>query len=215
MKEVVENDLVEFGSETELEVRGKRFEVGREVVPFEKLMDMATMLAKSTIVPVMYQNRPENCFVALDMASRMGLSPMIVMQNLFIIQGKPSWSGSAIYSMIKASPQFKDVELVYVGTENTDSWGAYITAINPKTGNVIKGGTVTIGIAKKEGWYSKSGSKWQTMPEIMLAYRASAWFGRVYAPELMMGLQSSDEIVDTVVADDELVVVNPFDKRGV
>ena len=62
----------------------ERVEVQREVLGFEKLMDMSTMLAKSTIVPVMYQNRPENCFIALDMASRMGISPMVVMQNLIL-----------------------------------------------------------------------------------------------------------------------------------
>ena len=115
----------------------------------------------------MYQHRPENCFVALDMASRMGLSPMIVMQNLYVVQGKPSWSGSAIASMIRSSKQFKNVQLKYVGQPNTDNWGAYVQAENVNTGEIIKGGTVTIMTSKKEGWYQKNGSKWQTMPEQM------------------------------------------------
>ena len=97
-----------------------RREVQQEVLSYDKLLDMANMLAKSTIVPVAYQNRPENTFVALDMASRMGISPMVVMQNLFVIQGKPSWSGQAMASMIRNSKEFKKVTLHYIGTEGKD-----------------------------------------------------------------------------------------------
>lgn len=171
--------------------------ISKEELSPSKLMDMATMLAKSTIVPISYQNRPENCFIALDMASRMGVSPLVVMQNLHIIQGKPSFSGSAIASMVKSNPHLKEVELHYVGEEGKDNWGAYVTAVDTNSGKQLKGATVTLAIAKKEGWYQKTGSKWQSMPELMLAYRAYAWFGRVYCPELMMGLQSTDEIIDS------------------
>ena len=103
--------------------------------------------------------------------------------------------------MINSNPSLRDVELHYVGTENTDSWGAYVTATKAKSGKQLKGGTVTIAIAKKEGWYQKSGSKWQTMPEIMLCYRAYAWFGRMHTPESMMGLQSTDELEDVGMSD--------------
>ena len=187
-----------------------RREVQQEVLSYDKLLDMANMLAKSTIVPVAYQNRPENTFVALDMASRMGISPMVVMQNLFVIQGKPSWSGQAMASMIRNSKEFKKVTLHYVGTEGKDDWGAYVTAERASDGLLIKGATVTIAVAKKEGWYQKSGSKWQTIPELMLAYRAYAWFARVHAPEIMMGLQSTEEVYDTDVVATKTTVVNPY-----
>lgn len=186
--------------------------VTKEDLTMSKLMDMATMLAKSTIVPIIYQNRPENCFIALDMANRMGISPMIVMQNLYIMQGKPSFSGSAIASMVKSNPRFKEVALNYIGKENDDSWGAYVTALDTNTGKLLKGSTVTVGISKKEGWYQKPGSKWQTMPEIMLGYRAYAWFGRIYCPELLMGLQSTDEIIDSTKGSLPQAV-NPFVKE--
>lgn len=208
----MENEIIEVANEMGIvEIRD---EVQREVMSFERLSEMSTMLSKSTIVPVAYQNRPENCFVALDMASRMNISPMVVMQNLYIIQGKPSWSGQAMASMIRNSPQFSDVELNYVGTPNTDSWGAYVTAIRTSTGKPLTGGTVTIGTAKKEGWYQKNGSKWPTIPELMLAYRAYAWFGRVYAPELMMGLQSREEVEDVTgrYGDEKTTPVNPYRK---
>jgi len=179
----------------------------------DKLMEMSTMLSKSTIVPTSYQNRAENCFIALDMANRIGVSPMFVMQNLYIVQGKPSWSGSAIASMIRNSKEYQQVELVYVGKEGTDDWGAYVTAVNVKTSKPIKGATVTIGTAKKEGWFQKTGSKWQTMPELMLAYRSYAWFGRVHCPEIMMGLQSYEETEDVNKVVE--VIENPYEMNGV
>lgn len=189
-----------------------QLDVKREEVALDKLMEMASMLSKSTIVPVTYQNRPENCFIALDMASRMGVSPLVVMQNLYVIQGKPSFSGSAIASMIRSNPQYRNVELNYVGEEGKDTWGAYITADNVHNGKTIKGATVTIAIAKKEGWLSKGASKWLTMPELMLGYRAYTWFGRIHCPELMMGLQSTEEITD--VHKPKIETSNPFDKGG-
>ena len=210
MSEVIEvTDAVEV---TDIEiVEEKQVGFVKEELGLEKLMEMATMLSKSTIIPVQYQNRSENVFIALDMASRMGVSPLIVMQNLYVIQGKPSFSGSAIASMIRSNPNFRNVELTYVGTEGKDDWGAYVTAENVRTGKTLKGATVTIAVAKKEGWYQKTGSKWQTIPEIMLAYRAYAWFGRVYCPEILMGLQTTEEVID-VGEKEPTKVENPYKK---
>lgn len=208
--EVVETNEIDLIPERVVNAVSARREVQQEVLSYDQLMNMANMLAKSTIVPVMYQNRPENTFVALDMASRMGISPMVVMQNLYVIQGKPSWSGQAMASLIRNSGQFKNVTLHYIGKEGTDSWGAYVTATRASDGLEIKGATVTIATAKKEGWYQKGGSKWQTIPELMLAYRAYAWFGRVHAPEIMMGLQSTEEVYDSVDVVEKEKVVNPY-----
>ena len=208
--EVVETNEIDLIPERVVNAVSARREVQQEVLSYDQLMNMANMLAKSTIVPVMYQNRPENTFVALDMASRMGISPMVVMQNLYVIQGKPSWSGQAMASLIRNSGQFKNVTLHYIGKEGTDTWGAYVTATRASDGLEIKGATVTIATAKKEGWYQKGGSKWQTIPELMLAYRAYAWFGRVHAPEIMMGLQSTEEVYDSVDVVEKEKVVNPY-----
>ena len=199
------SELVEVNKTNDLAIE-------REHIGLNQLMQMATTLSKSTIVPMNYQNRPENCLIALDMATRMGVSPMMVMQNLYVVQGKPSWSGTAIASMIRNCGSFTDVEVNYVGQENSDSWGCYISAKNKKNGKEINGGTVTIAIAKAEGWYAKTGSKWKTMPAQMLAYRAYSWFGRVHAPELMMGLQSTDEVED-VVTNGQSTVSNPYESR--
>ena len=192
------------------------FSVAREIMPVEKMMEMSTMLANSTIVPDTYRNRPENCFIAIDLASRMGVPVLTLMQNLFVIQGRPSFSGQAVASMIRSYPHFRKVTLEYVGERGTASWGAYVTAERVSDGRLLKGTTVTLGMAKAEGWLDKKGSKWLTMPEQMLAYRAYAFFGRVHVPELMMGLQTAEEVLDVQpVEQDELVeVVNPFEDEG-
>jgi hypothetical protein len=63
-------------------------------------------------------------------------------------------------------------------------------------GETLEGPTVTMEMAKAEGWSTKSGSKWKTMPELMIRYRAAAFFGRLYAPELLAGLHHADEVED-------------------
>lgn len=194
-------DMNKTETALEVQVKPKFLSVAKEVLPIDKLLETSTMLAKSTIVPVMYQNRPENCFIALDMASRMGVSPMIVMQNLYVVQGKPGWSGQACLALIKNNPNFSRVELIYVGERGTDSWGCYVKAFDNNLNKEIIGATVTIKIAKAEGWYQKNGSKWQTMPELMLGYRAASWFAKTHCPEVLMGLQTVDEIEDISVTE--------------
>lgn len=212
-----QEDIIEIEEADIIVKEENQIAIQREVdLGMAKIMEMAEVLSKSTIIPVSYQRRPENCYIALDMANRMGVSPLVVMQNLYVIQGKPSFSGQAIASMIRSSPQLCNVEVHYVGTEGKDDWGCYITAENIRTGKVIKGATVTIRTAKLEGWYQKPQSKWQTIPEVMLAYRAYAWFGRVHCPELLMGLQSTEEVYDLVGREfeDKPSTLNPYAKEG-
>ena len=168
---------------------------------FQALYDIGKMFASSALVPQNYQGKPMDCAIAVDMANRMGVSPMMVMQNLYVVKGKPQWSGQACMSLIKGSGEFRNVRPVYTGERNTDSWGCYIQAVDRETGEIIKGTEVTIAMAKAEGWYQKPGSKWQTMPELMLAYRAAAFFGRVYIPNALMGVNVEGEVED--IAKDE------------
>lgn len=166
------------------------------VMQFEAAQRMAKLLAASDYVPDSYRGNTANCTIAIDIANRMGISPLMVMQTLYIVRGKPSWSGQACKALIDGSGNFDNTEYVYVGDENTDGWGCYLQGIDKKSGKVIKGTTVTIQMAKQEGWYNKSGSKWQTMPELMLAYRAAAFFLRVHCPSMMMGFQTAEEVAD-------------------
>jgi hypothetical protein len=99
--------------------------------------------------------------------------------------------------LIENCGKFSNIEHVYTGEKGKDTWGCFIRATRKSDGEVVNGPEVTIDVAKKEGWHSKGGSKWQTMPEIMLAYRASAWFARVHCPESLMGMQTAEENEDT------------------
>lgn len=169
---------------------------------FTLLYNIGKMFAKSNLVPKSYQGKDEDCMIAVDMANRMGVNPLMVMQNLYVVNGKPSWSGQACMSMIKGSSEFINVRPVYTGERNTDTWGCYIQAEYKTTGEVVRGTEVTIKMAKDEKWYSKPDrygnetSKWQTMPEQMLAYRAAAFFARVYLPNALMGVCVEGEAED-------------------
>ena len=163
---------------------------------FKKIFDIGKMFASSQLVPQTYQGKPMDCTIAVDMANRMGVSPMMVMQNLYVVKGKPTWSGQACMSMIRGSKEFRNVRPVYTGERNTDSWGGYIQAEYRSTGEIVRGTEVTIGMAKAEDWYGKNGSKWKTIPEQMLAYRAAAFFARVYIPNALMGVYVEGEADD-------------------
>ena len=161
---------------------------------FNDLFKKAQYLAKSDLVPDNYKNKPANCMIALDTANKLGVSPYFVMEQLTIVRGRRSWSGQACGSIINHYPKFKDVELVYVGKEGEDSWGAYVTAVRKDNGKTIKGTTVTIKMAKAEGWTSNQ--KWVSMPEQMLAYRAYAFFARVYCADALNGFMVEGEPED-------------------
>lgn len=161
---------------------------------FDQILRVSQMLSRSHLVPQQYQGNVEDCTIALDMAARMGVNPMMVMQNLYVVKGKPSWSGQACMALINASGKFYDVKHVYFGKEGTDERGCYVTAIRYGNDEIVNGTKVTIQMAKAEGWTSNS--KWKNMPEQMLAYRAASFFARIYCPEMLMGCQTADEVAD-------------------
>lgn len=166
---------------------------------FDQAARVAGMLAKSTIVPEIYRNKPEDCFIAVEMAARMNTSPIFIMQNLYVVKGKPSWAGQACMAMIMSCGKFKNVRHVYTGQIGTENRGCYVEAVRIQDGELIRGTEVTISMAKNEGWMSNS--KWKNMPEQMLGYRAASFFARMYCPEAMMGLQTTEEIYDAASSD--------------
>ena len=164
---------------------------GGFVESFRNNFKVAQYLSHSNLIPQQYQGKTEDCAIAVDMADRMGVSPLMVMQSLYVVKGKPSWSGQACMSFIKA--KYGEAEPVYTGERGTDSRGCYIRAVK-SDGEVIEGTEVTIKMAKAEGWTSNK--KWINMPELMLAYRAAAFFARVYCPEILMGVAVEGEVED-------------------
>ncbi len=161
---------------------------------FQVAQRMAQALASSTIVPKDYQDNIGNCIIALEMANRLNTSPMMVMQNLYIVNGRPAWSSQYIVAMINASRKYK-TELQYdlQGTGMSMSCYAWAEDMN---GHKVVGPTITMAMAKEEGWLGRNGSKWKTMPEVMIRYRAASFFGRLNCPDMIMGIYSADEVVE-------------------
>lgn len=173
---------------------------------FQELFNIAKMFASSALVPQNYQGKPMDCMIAIDMANRIGVSPMMVMQNLYIVKGKPGWSGQACMTLIASCGRFKEIRHIYTGEKGTNTRGCYLQAKRVADGNVINGTEITIEMAKAENWTTNA--KWRNMPEQMLAYRASAFFARIHCPEVLMGVQLADEIIDT---GKNVFIPNPFE----
>lgn len=172
--------------------------VGMDTVQgFEALQRIARLFSSSAIVPAVYQGNLPNTVIAVDMAMRMGANPLMVMQNLYVVHGRPAWSAQFLIATFNKSGKFSALRYEFSGKEGKDDWACTAVAVELGTGQTLYGPKISIDLAKKEGWYAKNGSKWQTMPELMLRYRAAAWFVRTYAPEIAMGLQTVEEVRDT------------------
>ena len=161
-----------------------------------QILKLSNIYSSSSMVPDSYRGKSDNCFVALELASRMDVSPILVMQNLYIVQGKPSWAGQACKALVDGSGKFRESEYIMTGNFEDGSRGCYLQAVNSKTGKLVKGTEITLKMARDEGWMNKNGSKWKTMPEQMLKYRAAAFFARTECPEVLMGFQTAEETED-------------------
>ena len=217
-----------------------------QVTNFNEAINAASFLSASSLVPADYRrwvpvknqygkavtnadgtpqlmenpNATSNCLIALNMANRMGYDPLMIMQNLYIIEGRPAWSSQFIIAAINACGKFdplqfeivnegeKEIEYVSSYWENGKKLSSKATVklenltciawTTDKKGNRLQSDKISMEMAVKEGWYQKNGSKWQTMAGQMLRYRAAAFFGRIYAPEILMGIYAADEIRDFV-----------------
>ena len=137
----------------------------------------------------------------MNLADRWRADPFMVMQNVYVIHGKPGIEGKLIIALLNQNPRFTDIEYKIKGDVTAcknDGDGCSMWAKDTNTGTVLKGTPITWKVAKDEGWYGKSGSKWKTMPEQMFKYRAATFFARLHCPEILLGMQTTDEIRDTV-----------------
>jgi len=169
--------------------------------------------ASSSLVPEAYMGNVPNVLIAMEIASRIGASIMGVMQHLYIVHGKPSFEATFLIATVNGSGRFTPIRYRFEGKAGTDAWGCRAYAGDKETGEECLGPLVNLKMAKDEGWFSKKGSKWQTMPELMLHYRAAAFWTRVFSPELSMGIHTRDEMSDipeTIIAGPS-EVVRPLD----
>lgn len=158
---------------------------------------MASALSASTLVPREYQKNISNCLIAMELASRIGVSVLATMQNLHIIQGRPSWSAAFLIATVNASGRFTPLRYEWAGEPGKDTWSCRAVARDIRTGELCEGTWITWQMAGKEGWTKKSGSKWLTMPQQMFVYRAASFWCRMYCPEISIGFQTTEEVQDT------------------
>ena len=156
-------------------------------------LKVAEELSKSDIIPKEFQKKPANCLIAIQLANRLKTDPFMVMQNSNVIYGKPSFSSSFIIACINGSGKLLGSLKFELNEKETKcrAWG-----IEKETGAKLYGPTITMEMAQAEGWVSKNGSKWKTMPGLMLRYRAASFFGRLQCPEILNGIYSTEEMED-------------------
>ncbi|MFZ9893570.1 MAG: hypothetical protein ACO3FO_07335, partial [Candidatus Nanopelagicaceae bacterium] len=160
---------------------------------FEHSMRVAKALSVSDLVPQQYKGNVSNCLIAMDISKRIGASELMVMQNLYIVHGKPAWSSQFLIATLNACKKFSPLRY-----EEDDKNGGRCRAyaVDLATGERLEGVWVTMEMAAAEKWLDKAGSKWKTMPQLMMRYRAAAFFTRQFAPEVSMGIMTSEEVID-------------------
>lgn len=166
-----------------------------------------------------------NCMIAVDYAMRLGASPLMVMQNVGIIYGRPAPASKFLIAMINSCGRYETLQFRFTEKGNLGKvdyieyvWNdrarkkepvqktldgtnipdvecvAYTTKKGSK--EVLESAPVSIRLAVEERWFTKDGSKWQTMPRLMLMYRAASMWANIYAPDLLMGMRTKEEIQD-------------------
>ena len=175
--------------------------VGQALKQFEITQRMGQMYGASTIVPDTYRNNVANCAIACDMALRMNVPPVLVMQNLYIVHGNPAWSSKFLVGCVNGCGRFTPLEYHFKTNVASDApeYGCRCVAYakdDVKRERPLEGAWITWKMVKGEGWDKKSGSKWLTMPDQMFRYRAAAFWQRTYAPELSLGIMTAEEAYD-------------------
>jgi hypothetical protein len=159
---------------------------------FEQAYRASKLLASSQLVPEQYRNQSQNCFIALQVADRMQIDPFLYMQNTYVVHGKPGLNGALAIALInKSGPFIEPIAFEYKGKYGVDR-RCKATGIL-ESGRVCEA-TITWEMVKAEGWLSNS--KWTSIPDQMLSYRSAAFLGRLYCPEVLMGMQTVDELID-------------------
>lgn len=161
--------------------------------------NFAVDLAKSTMIPMQYQNNYANCLVALEYANRTGQSPLQVMQSLDVIKGTPAWRSKALIGMVNTSGKYdEDLHFSYGKDEKGEINSCF--AWTKKDGVIVEGLPYTLATAKKEGLLSKNNSYWEKDSTLMLTYRAVSRFVSINCPEISLGLYTSEEVRDMNLA---------------
>lgn len=166
---------------------------------FQLAVRMAEMLANSTILPTEYRGNPANVLVAIDYASRLGVSPVMLAQNMDIVKGRPGLRGTFLVALINSSPKWKDIDFEWQGTDSpggtpTPDYGCRVLATRVSDGKLCVGNWIDWRMVVGEGWVSNK--KWEYMRNQMFVYRAASFWSRQWAPDVTLGLHESNELLE-------------------
>lgn len=162
---------------------------------FEHSQRVAKMFASSELVPQHLRGKLADCLIAYAIAKRTREEPLVVMQNIYFVSGRAGWHTP--YMIAKANRSGVFAKRINWKTEGAgENMRVTAFATLGDSGEQVDA-TVSMAMAKAEGWTRNS--KYQSMPEQMLRYRAAAMLIRLFCPEVMMGLPVADEMDDYTV----------------
>lgn len=163
-----------------------------DTAKFNQMWRVAVLFAKTELVPKQYKGKPSDCFLAVQMAVRLGVEPMMFMQNTYVVNGTPGMEAKLSIALINTKGPFEGpIQWKFTGAGKTRQCTAYAT--HSRTKEVCEA-TVTWAMVEAEGW--SRNPKWTTMPDMMFSYRSATFLGRLYCPEVLLGMQTIDELVD-------------------
>src|SRR5690606_2195323 len=160
------------------------------------------LFAASPLIPQHLRNGgPEqalaNCYIALKMARTMGEDPLVVLQNIHVVNGKAGFASQYMIARANSSGVFKGRINWRIDKSDPQNLSVTAFATLADTGDVVEF-TCDMAMAQAEGWTKNP--KYRTMGEVMLRYRSAAFLIRFYAPDVMLGYHTADEVEDVLAA---------------
>lgn len=179
---------------------------------FEVMQREARLFSASPLIPQhLRQGGPEqalaNCYIALKMANTMGEDPLVVLQNIHVVNGKAGFATQYMIARANASGVFKGRINWNVDRSDKNNLSVTAFATLAETEERVEF-TADMAMASAEGWTKNA--KYKTMPEVMLRYRSAAFLIRFYAPDVMLGYHTSEEVEDVALAAGPVVEQKPL-----
>jgi hypothetical protein len=155
-------------------------------------MTFSDMLANSSMVPRAYQGKPQDILVCVQWGMEMGLAPMQALQNIAVINGKPSVYGDALMALVQASAVCEDVEEFFEGEGTPNPVAVCVAKRKGRTPVTAK---FSVEDAKRAGLWAKQGP-WSAYPKRMLQMRARGFALRDAFPDVLKGMITAEEAID-------------------
>ncbi len=180
---------------------------------FDEALTLANMMAQSCFVPSSFRREgaqvaQANCLIAMDLANSLGIKPTSIFPHLYVIDGRPSLSAQFIIALVNRTGRFSIIEweegedgvVTYEGyggaKKNVSNYYAVAKFTELSSGKEYRSTRVDVELARRSGWLTKNGSKWQTNPREMARWRSASWLVKNYCPETILGFDAAEDVRD-------------------